>query len=467
MDERIGLIRDKLADQVSPTFCLAKFHHVTIYLQTGETHSCYHPPPHHIPLKELERDASALHNTEQKKQERKLMLEGKKPKGCQYCWNVEALGKEYVSDRHERNASIHRDERVDEIVKHGYDHHINPEYIEISFGNECQFKCGYCHPKASSSYWKEIEKFGPYDMVENHRLDIDWIKLFKREEENPYVDAWWEWWPEVRKTLSILRITGGEPLLQQSTWKLFENISKYPLPDLEINTNSNLGMTNRIVKRLSKFVREFEDENKIKRFKLFTSLDTWGSRAEYIRTGLDLKVWEENFHTYLTETNANITFMMTFNILTVTTFKSLLKKILEWREQYPDVTNGAGQLHRVRFDTPYLKEPLQYDMNLLPKNQFMHYMNDSLQFMKDNVKEGDPKKFSDLEYWKFKRVVDYMQLTNYSNERVLEGRIDFYNWFNELDRRRNTNFYNTFPEMKEFMDQCQSLSEAQSKNKNS
>ena len=242
MDERIALIKDKLAKQVSPTFCLAKFHHVTIYLQTGETHSCYHPPPHHIPLEELKRDASALHNTEQKKQERKLMLEGKKPKGCQYCWNVEALGKEYVSDRHERNASIHRDERVDEIVKHGYDHHINPEYIEISFGNECQFKCGYCHPKASSSYWKEIEKFGPYDMVENHRLDIDWIKLFKREEENPYVDAWWEWWPEVRKTLSILRITGGEPLLQQSTWKLFDNISKYPLPDLEINTNSNLGI---------------------------------------------------------------------------------------------------------------------------------------------------------------------------------------------------------------------------------
>ena len=159
--------------------------------------------------------------------------------------------------------------------------------------------------------------------------------------------------------------------------------------------------------------------------------------------------------------------MMTFNILTVTTFKSLLKKILEWREQYPDVTNGAGQLHRVRFDTPYLKEPLQYDMNLLPKNQFMHYMNDSLQFLKDNVKEGDPTKFSDLEYWKFKRVVDYMQQTNYSKERVLEGRIDFYNWFNELDRRRNTNFYNTFPEMKEFMDQCQSLAKAQSKSKNS
>ena len=292
MDERINEIKEKLAKQVSPTFCLAKFHHVTIYLQTGETHSCYHPPPHHIPLPELEADASALHNTEQKKQERKLMLEGKKPKGCQYCWNVEALGDEYVSDRHERNASIHREDRVKEILKNGYDHHINPEYIEISFGNECQFKCGYCHPKASSSYWKEIEKFGPYDMVKNHRLDIDWINLFKREEENPYVKAWWEWWPEVRRTLSILRITGGEPLLQRSTWDLFKNISEYPLPELEINTNSNLGMSNRIVKRLSRYVKEFEEENKIKRFKLFTSLDSWGPRAEYIRTGLDLKVWE-------------------------------------------------------------------------------------------------------------------------------------------------------------------------------
>ncbi len=129
MDERIEQIKTKLASEVSPTFCLAKFHHVTIYLQTGETHSCYHPPPHHIPLAELEADASALHNTEQKKLERKEMLEGKKPKGCQYCWNVEGLGDEYVSDRHERNASIYREDRVKEIVDNGHDHHINPEYI--------------------------------------------------------------------------------------------------------------------------------------------------------------------------------------------------------------------------------------------------------------------------------------------------------------------------------------------------
>ena len=46
----------------TPSFCLAKWQHVTMYLQTGETHSCYHPAPHNY-LEELKDNPSALHNT--------------------------------------------------------------------------------------------------------------------------------------------------------------------------------------------------------------------------------------------------------------------------------------------------------------------------------------------------------------------------------------------------------------------
>ena len=44
---------------------------------------------------------------------------------------------------------------------------------------------------------------------------IDWFidKLYESEEDNPYIEAWWKWWPEVSKTLNILRITGGEPTI--------------------------------------------------------------------------------------------------------------------------------------------------------------------------------------------------------------------------------------------------------------
>ena len=101
---------------------------------------------------------------------------------------------------------------------------------------------------------------------------------------------------------------------------------------------------------------------------------------------------------------------------------------------------------RVRFDTPYLREPLHYDMNILPKDEFMPYMHESLKFMKDNLDDSRPDAFSTMEYEKFKRVVDYMAETQYSEEKLIEGRRDFYNWFNELDERRETDMLSVFPE---------------------
>ena len=440
-----------IMNEISPTFCLAKWHHTTIYLQTGETHSCYHPRPHKIPLDEIAIDPSALHNTSQKKMERLEMLNGGKPSGCQYCWNIEALGEDYVSDRKERNSTIYTPDRFEQIKTGPWDQNINPQYIEISFGNECNFKCGYCHPKHSSSYHKEIKDFGPYDMVKNHRNDINWFKVYE-EETNPYVDAWWRWWPEVRKTLTILRITGGEPLLQQSTWRLLEDLENNPLPNLELNINSNFGVKPVLIERLIEKANKLVYGKKIKNFKIFTSLDTWGAPAEYIRTGLDLKIWEKNFYTYMTHTKLPLTFMVTFNVLTVTNFKNLLKKFLEWRKMYS--FSQGDHIHRVRFDTPYLKEPLQYDMNILPKDEFMPFMQDNLKFIEDNIDDKNFSKFTNLEYEKFRRVVDYMKTTVYTDEKLKEGRKDFYNWFTEYDRRRGTNFPATFPEMVEFFNRC-------------
>jgi len=449
--DRIKRIRDFIDVNATPTFCLAKWQHVTMYLQTGETHSCYHPQPHKIPLAELKDNPSALHNTMHKKLERKEMLEGKKPEGCQYCWNIEAMGPDYISDRHIRNASIFTEERYEQASKGAWDQNINPEYLEINFGNECNFKCGYCHPKHSSSYYKEIKDHGPYDMVKNHRNDIDWFKIYE-EEENPYVEAWWRWWPEVRKTLTILRITGGEPLLQQSTWRLLEDLENNPLPDLELNINSNFGVKPILLDRLTEKVNNLIENKKIKDFKIFTSMDTWGPQAEYIRTGLDIELWERNLNTYLTKTNLPITFMITFNILTVPNFSTLLTKILEWRTKYNG--NNQNKWQRVRFDTPFLKEPLQYDMNILPKEEFMSYMYNHLNFIKDNLDDNNRFKFSELEYEKFLRVVKYMETTNYSNDKLTEGRKDFYNWFNEYDRRRGTNFEETFPQLRNFLEMC-------------
>jgi organic radical activating enzyme len=440
----------------SPTFCFAKWYHTNIYLQTGETHSCYHPAPHKIDVDQLLTNPSALHNTDEKKQERLEMLEGKKPKGCQYCWNIENMGKDYISDRHIRSGSIYNDNRLNEVKFNPWDYNVNPEYIEISFGNECNFKCGYCHPKASSRYYNEIRQHGPYTNVKNHRCDIDYFRVYE-EDSNPYLRAWWKWWPEVSKTLNILRITGGEPTMQKSTYKLFELLEESPKPHLELNVNSNLGGKERQVERFTDSINSLLTQNKIKQFKLFTSVDTWGPRAEYIRDGLDIDVFEQNLDYFLTRTDAPVTFMITFNIFSVTTFNLLLEKILEWRKKYNDINSGRWQ--RIHFDTPYLKEPLQYDMNILPKDTYIPYMESHLQFIKDNVDDTSKHAFSSMEYEKFRRVVDYMKTTTYNDSRTLDGRIDFWNFFNEQDRRRGNSFIQTFPEMKDFFDLCKAANE--------
>jgi organic radical activating enzyme len=460
---RIEFIKKRVDKEIGPTFCLAKWHHVTMYLQSGETHSCYHPKPHKIPLGEIAINPSALHNTEEKKQERKLMLEGGKPVGCTYCWNIEDMGPDYVSDRHIRNASIFNEERLKECATGSWDQNINPQYIEINFGNECNFKCGYCHPKYSTRFYNEIKEFGPVTTVSNHRCDIDWMRLYQREDENPYVDAFWKWWPELRKTLTIMRVTGGEPLLHRSTWQLFDKLEEDPLPHLELNINSNLGAKHALVKKLTEKVTSLLKGNKIKSFKLFTSLDTWGPRAEYIRTGLDLVLWERNFYEYLNQTNSPITFMITFNLLSVTTFKSFLAKILEWRKQYKSNGMPGEQQHRIRFDTPYLRDPLQYDMNILPKKDFMPFMLESLKFMEDNVDNEDTDKFTSIEYEKFKRVVNYMDTTIYSDEKLITGRRDFYNWFSALDARRETKILSVFPEMSDFYQLCEEINRSHPK----
>lgn len=440
-----------LAGDVSPTFCLAKWYHANIYLQTGETHSCYHPPPHKIDLDRISTTASALHNTDAKKMERREMLMGSKPSGCQYCWNIENLGSDHVSDRHIRNGAIYSPERLSDVKKFGWGFNVNPEYVEISFGNECQMSCVYCHPKASSAWYKEIEKHGPYTDSQIHRQDIDWLDI-RKEEDNPYVAAWWRWWPDLAPNLNILRITGGEPLIHNSTWRLFDHLDSNPQPKLDINLNSNLSVKTILVDRLIERTSRLHSEGKIKWFDLYTSIDTWGPQAVYIRNGMDLATWEHNIDSFLTKTVFPVSLMITYNALSVSSFISLLEKILEFRKRYN--YKDPTKTQRVKFDIPHLKEPYIFDMLILPKDEYLPYVERCYEFIGDNMADNDNKKFSSLEHSKFKRILEYMRNTDYDDDKLKRARKDFHGWITEHDRRHGKSFVDTFPDMMDFWDTC-------------
>ena len=154
-------VREDL-NKVGKGFCLAKWNQVSILLQTGQTHSCHHPTPHHIPLDEIKNNPSALHNTKFKKAQRKTMLKGGRPAECDYCWNVEDSNTESFSDRIMKSGEAWAHPHLKDIKKMTGDEDVFPPYVEISFSNQCNMACAYCDVKSSSKWQHEIKTQGHY-----------------------------------------------------------------------------------------------------------------------------------------------------------------------------------------------------------------------------------------------------------------------------------------------------------------
>lgn len=452
MDHRVQYIknvRDRL-NNVGPGFCTMKWLHQTLYLHTGDNHSCYHPRPHHIPLEEIAKDPSALHNTEWKKQQRKTMLEGGRPGECYYCWNIEDLPGEHISDRMIHSSSDFSEPLIEKLAELPWDAPVNPRYLEVSFGNGCNYRCGYCCPQASTMWMEEIKKHGNYDLTYN-QYGIEFLKsgnYYGPKDENPYIEAFWKWWPSLKKDLHTLRITGGEPLMNPGAMQFFDLLEDEPSPHLEITLNSNLGVSFDRIDRLITRVDSLVKQKKIRKFSFFTSIDSWGPQAEYMRTGLNCDHWERNMKEVI-KMGSTVNLMCTYNVLCVTNFQKLLHKVIEWRKEFG--------MNAVAFDTPYLKEPPHWMINILPE-EFIKYQEDTLKFIEDN-KEW----FTGVEYEKFLRVTDYMKENPVSPEKIKQGRRDFYSFFTENDRRLNTNLLEVFPEYTEFYLMCKEVYESYAK----
>lgn len=449
--EYIKGVKKKL-DNVGPGFCAMKWLHQTLYLHTGDNHSCYHPRPHHIGLEEIKIDASALHNTKWKKEQRKTMLEGGRPKECYYCWNIEDLPGEHISDRLIHSGSDFAEPLIEKLAAMPWDANVNPRYLEVSFGNGCNYRCGYCSPQASTMWMEEIKEHGNYDLTYN-QYGIDFLKhgtYYAPKEENPYIEAFWRWWPDLKKDLHTLRITGGEPLMNPGAMQFFDILENEPAPNLEISLNSNLGVSFAKVDRLIERAVSLRDQKKIKSFSLFTSIDSWGPEAEYMRTGLKCDHWERNVRAVIAA-GFNVHLMCTFNVLCVTNFQKLLEKIIALRKELG--------YDRIKFDTPYLKEPPHWMINILT-DDFLPYMDSTLSFIENNQDW-----LTSIEYEKFKRVTNYMKEKTVPAEKIQQGRRDFYSFFTENDRRLNTNLLEIFPEYKEFYALCKDVYENYDKRK--
>ena len=440
--------KQQILDNISDSFCAAKWYNATIWLGSGMTTSCHHPPAHLVNVDQIADNPKLLHNTEQKKDDRKKMLAGQRPSGCEYCWKIEDMGRDAVSDRVYKS-KIYPIEALHEAASQSPDLDVDLRTLEVSFDRTCQFACSYCNPAFSSTWVNDIKRNGPYtELVSDGRNHFththDSSQRYKFGETNPYVEAFFEWWEsDLHKTLQELRITGGEPLMSGYTWKLIDWFKQNQgRSQTKLAINSNLGLTD---EKLTEFIDAIRP---LPHVELYTSNEAVFEQAEYIRDGLDYQQWYNNMHTLLdSNTVKAVHSMCTINALCLDSLTNYLYHILELKQQY-------GR-NRVNFTLNILRFPSFQSPLVLPDDIRTDYKHRLQEFLSRN---GNNPFMHEHEINHISRLIDYLDVVKTPHSEAFDLpklQNDFYQFYKQYDQRRNKDFGTTFPKLKHWYDSLQ------------
>ncbi len=422
---------------LSPSFCAAKWYNATVWLGSGTTTSCHHPPAHKISESAVKQNFRALHNTPEKKEQRKQMQAGERPAGCEYCWKIEDMGKDYISDRVYKS-KIYSDNDLQTAFKTAHTQDVNLQTLEIAFDRTCNFACSYCNPAFSTTWVKDIKQNGPYEnLVSDGRNHFthphDASQLYKYGETNPYVEAFFEWWEsDLHRTLQELRITGGEPLMSADLWRLFDWFkTNNSNPNMRLAVNSNLGGKDELIDRL------IEASHSIPNFHLYTSCEAIGIQAEYIRDGLDWNQYLRNLNRVITEGKlAGLHMMCTINALCLESLPEFLDLMLKYKSQF-GVDFPVFTLNIVRF--PSFQSPL-----VLPLQKKQQHSQRLKQWLETNANNN---LIHEMERNQVTRLIDYLVSVEKPHSETFELpklHNDFKHFYAQYDRRRNKDFCTAF-----------------------
>ena len=119
----------------------------------------------HIPTKDsvgtYKEPISSIFNNEKYNKIRNQMLSGGVPKMCKKtCYDIEDLGGE--SNRQQVNKRFGKFAKLQDFTSKDGSISNDPIYLDIRFGNKCNFKCRICGTFASSAWFKDANKISVF-----------------------------------------------------------------------------------------------------------------------------------------------------------------------------------------------------------------------------------------------------------------------------------------------------------------
>lgn len=429
----------ELIDRISPSFCAAKWYNASIWLGNGRTASCHHPLAHYIPTEEIVIDSSALHNTKYKKEQRKKMLEGSRPEECGYCWKVEDLKNSNIYSDRVYKSMIYSPEDIMELQGSDPGQNIDPKNLEICFDNLCNLSCSYCNSEFSSTWGSDIAVNGPYKNMktnEGHTYENDGkhaMPFGTKNEDNFYIKKFFEWYDKsLRNNLQELRISGGEPTRSPDFWRL---VKSFKDEKFNFAVNTNLMLDEDKLMTLIKIKENF------KKFDVYTSCESFGKNAEFVRAGLDYNQWKENlFKLQTLEPSIGTHIMMTVSALSVWTIDEFLKDILEMRRKTLEIARNGMPYH---MSVNILRFPSFQSVNVLPVEVKMDLSN------KIEKAVNSATLLTDLEKNNFFRCISYLREVDksYEDRDSYEDKInDFKQFVTQYSVRKNLSVLDYMPD---------------------
>ena len=230
--------------------------------------------------------------------------------------------------------------------------------------------------------------------------------------------------------------------MSKDTWKLIEWFKDKENKNCTIAFNTNLGVPDKLYDRFIPAINSLVP--KFNRINVFTSLESTGDQAEYVRDGLNYEKFISNLRRLMNETTeVDVTIMTTVNILALPSFKKFLLLFLELRKEFKLGDSWANS--RLTLSVNYLRWPKHLSCTLLDQDERQLYAQELEELAKeyqvdDTIEQETVFYLEDIN--QINRFCEFLK----TSETDLHNRKDFVSFVNAYDIRRNKNFSKTFPE---------------------
>lgn len=398
------------------TACQSKWTWSTIYLNELRTSSCHRVLTFPFSVEQMD----DFHNTPEKIEARKKMLQGEWPGyGCEYCQHIENAGG--WSDR-QHNLDI-RGLTPPELETDLTAVHVTPRIVEMFAKNTCNLSCMYCNGNLSSKIEQENLKYGDFSkggvVIKNNVKNNELV--------DQYFKRWCVWLEKNITLLKRLHLLGGETLLQHDLMTpVLEIIERNPNPNLEFCVFSNMNVPDSVWFKYIDKIKNLQQNEKIKYFDLTASIDCWGPEAEYVRSGLDLKKFEERLFWAAKQGDwLRLCVNQTITALTIKTMPQLIEKI-KYYQHYKSI----GQYFQFYTGPQMFQHPKNYAYSLWEED-----FDKIFSLLGNSTVE---QKEVSLRMQGIQKQLQQTRAHNLSEIQKLKIYLD------ELDRRRGTNWRSLF-----------------------